>query len=530
MIGVLVLRSLEQLGYSNQSDDSTTSDESKLLKVYAYGTPSCFDNELADSVTSFVTSVVLHDDVFPRLTPTSCRGLLKHLLYIRETWVKDHIEEDLRAVGERARTVWAPRFRQSFALRSSTSSIKKYCKKHIRRGENKLKSAKKSFVKKLSGEELDNTILEIRDSLSMDEYCDCTETESVTTNPNEWGDKFIDAKTSLIITNSEDEGERFGKDANTHAPDHSQAQSLLEFLGGGDNKRGGFIIDGDEFFETGQSVVEESHGVSESLCSDLFSDPVSELVDDASLQVGDSWSLDMLKGESSPRNNQSSIGIDDENDPAAVVLDESPLPRMYLPGKVIHIYSHRGVYKAAYVPRTFMELRKISLAGNMLSNHTTKSYFEGLLEVQTVRVANESPPVWTAFDEDDTCSCCVNRFTWASTSSSQAQEARDKHNCRSCGGLVCHPCSKNRVAIPSIGLNVPVRVCDRCYNGIMGGVSATSTSQRIAALPTDRFERPLYNDSMTAAHQEKIKPERRREKRSVVVDDLVSRMHSSALA
>jgi hypothetical protein len=60
------------------------------------------------------------------------------------------------------------------------------------------------------------------------------------------------------------------------------------------------------------------------------------------------------------------------------------------------------VYKTAYVPRTFRELRRISLAGNMLTNHTAKSYYEGLLEVQTARAAPEGPPKWTAFDEDDT--------------------------------------------------------------------------------------------------------------------------------
>lgn len=61
-------------------------------------------------------------------------------------------------------------------------------------------------------------------------------------------------------------------------------------------------------------------------------------------------------------------------------------------------------------------------------------------------------------------SCCASLFTWASTSDSKAQEARDKHNCRSCGSLVCDPCSKNRIPLPEIGLGLPSRVCDRCYH------------------------------------------------------------------
>jgi hypothetical protein len=68
------------------------------------------------------------------------------------------------------------------------------------------------------------------------------------------------------------------------------------------------------------------------------------------------------------------------------------------------------VYRAAHVPRGFRELRRISLAGNMLSDHTCKAYYEALLETHTVRVAGETPPRWTAFDEDDTWYVNVKRL------------------------------------------------------------------------------------------------------------------------
>uniref|UniRef100_A0A7S2S6U5 FYVE-type domain-containing protein n=1 Tax=Eucampia antarctica TaxID=49252 RepID=A0A7S2S6U5_9STRA len=148
----------------------------------------------------------------------------------------------------------------------------------------------------------------------------------------------------------------------------------------------------------------------------------------------------------------------------AVMLEETPLPRMFIPGKIVHIYTHRGGYKAAYVPRAFRELRRISLAANMLQDHMSKSYYEALLECKTIRYAKEQLPEWTTFEDESTCSCCASRFTWASTSDSEAQEARDKHNCRSCGSLVCAPCSKNRFPLPSMGIASPVRVCDRCYH------------------------------------------------------------------
>jgi hypothetical protein len=63
---------------------------------------------------------------------------------------------------------------------------------------------------------------------------------------------------------------------------------------------------------------------------------------------------------------------EDDDAPEVVVLAEFPLPRLFIPGRIVHVYSHRGVYKAAYVPRDSRELRRISLAGNMLSDHRCK--------------------------------------------------------------------------------------------------------------------------------------------------------------
>ena len=125
-------------------------DMSELLRVYAYGSPSSVDATLAEFSESFVTTAVLHDDVVPRLTPTSCRGLLKHLLHIRETWVKAHLTDDLLAIGERASLAWAPRWRSGFTLtsssklsfRRSSQSIKRYCQKKIKKGTKQLMSVK----------------------------------------------------------------------------------------------------------------------------------------------------------------------------------------------------------------------------------------------------------------------------------------------------------------------------------------------------------------------------------------------------
>lgn len=147
----------------------------------------------------------------------------------------------------------------------------------------------------------------------------------------------------------------------------------------------------------------------------------------------------------------------------SVILDPIELPDMYVPGTLLHFYSHHGVYRAARVPKDFPSLQEIIMQGNMLSDHKALNYFNALCEVIDVRNAVDSPPTWQSFKDSNKCSCCKAPFTWNSTSDSEAQMNRDKHNCRACGKLVCHPCSEKRNSIPSIGLSSPARICDACF-------------------------------------------------------------------
>lgn len=82
--------------------------------------------------------------------------------------------------------------------------------------------------------------------------------------------------------------------------------------------------------------------------------------------------------------------------------------------------------------------------------------------------------------------------------------------------------------VPSVGLTIPVRVCDRCYND-MSGASTAKPPKAPAFVsvenvsPSKSFEKVEYPE----ADQ---RPVRLRTKRSPVVDDLASRIRSSALA
>jgi hypothetical protein len=95
-------------------------------------------------------------------------------------------------------------------------------------------------------------------------------------------------------------------------------------------------------------------------------------------------------------------GLDDVDGTDILVLGETPLPKMYVPGRIIHIYSDNGAYKATFVPRSFKAIRRISLAGNMLTDHTARAYYESLLEVKSVGEASASGvvfPRWASYEE-----------------------------------------------------------------------------------------------------------------------------------
>ena len=554
LLGALVLRHLERSTNIGDTDGSPMSStmqgekqfaiSSDLLRVYGYGTPSCVDARLSDYAKTFVTTVVLHDDVIPRLTPTSIRGLLKHLLHIRETWVKVHLNEDLMAITERAKSAWAPRWRQSFTL--SDTSFKYYYRKQIQYGKRKYMSLKDKLsrrMKKVDEEEgdYDRNAINMDGELSMisDAPFDGTndwKSEDDTTTSSEYTVNLATAERGPIL--------------------------IMDMMGGIDGRVNGVIVDGDEFYDVEENLV-EVHGDDTAIVVEDEADDVRLLQDDERFQSNSdpklveatthyegwskprrddsttqdySWSTFPDRSAFSPEMNRSEIsslgsiaaaeGLEEDDKPSsAVILEETPLPRMFLPGNIVHIYTHRGGYKAAFVPKAFRELRRISLAGNMLSDHSCKAYYEALLEVKSIRHAKEGLPRWTAFDEDDTCSCCASKFTWASTSDSEAQEARDKHNCRSCGTLVCDPCSKNRIPLPSIGITIPTRVCDRCYHDI--GCILTGSGMTSSFLVEERVSDEPFVMKQSKNKGADGQPERQRERRSLVVDDLASRIHST---
>ena len=76
----------------------------------------------------------------------------------------------------------------------------------------------------------------------------------------------------------------------------------------------------------------------------------------------------------------------DECNDAEVVIDDTErgewIPSLWLPGRVLHIYSHLGQYRVAKVPRSLPTLRKIEIQGNIFTDHVSQTIFDALLEVR----------------------------------------------------------------------------------------------------------------------------------------------------
>lgn len=156
---------------------------------------------------------------------------------------------------------------------------------------------------------------------------------------------------------------------------------------------------------------------------------------------------------------------DAEADGGIVLVTEPRLADVWLPGRIWHIFSHRGVYRVVSTNRAFGPLRRIVVQGNIFTDHKAESIAQALLELRAVRQAVRCPPEWVPFTATEHCQRCNAAFTWASTCRGQAQELKDRHNCRCCGGLVCGPCSNHFVSIPALGLIGQARVCDACFHG-----------------------------------------------------------------
>jgi len=367
------------------------------LKVIGFSTPACTSRFLAERCREFSTHVILHDDVVPRITPRGLRGLVNDIVAADKgnEW-QPQLKEDLHALTERVRSIWAPRKRSGRKLNALVAA---------EQAEETLIKAIEDTVKTPDEKEVGGSLAKRQDEGAESD------------NPEETSE----------VKNAE------AKDAEMKDSRENGSEDAMEE--DGDEK-------GFKDAPTATDAATEGDGVD-------------------SRELGKASESAMETALAKAEGDNSSLGRTQSDE--GVIVARPVMPEVYVPGDVLHIYSWRGVYRAAWVPFDFVDLSYIKPLPNMLKDHAADNVWEALREVCAVRHAQEVPPAWVPFENARVCSCCEAVFTWASTLRSKAQEARDKHNCRACGRLVCAPCSSNRVSLPKFGLLEPSRVCDRCF-------------------------------------------------------------------
>lgn len=137
-----------------------------------------------------------------------------------------------------------------------------------------------------------------------------------------------------------------------------------------------------------------------------------------------------------------------------------PMPYFLIPGQIVHLYRSNGLSRASLAPCTHEALTRIHPTPNMLEDHRVRSYDEALRQAC---IRQPKTPRWESFEERNVCACCQADFNWAYVLKSEPQRMLARHNCYSCGRVVCNGCSQNQRAHQDIGLLVPVRTCDSCF-------------------------------------------------------------------
>ena len=100
---------------------------------------------------------------------------------------------------------------------------------------------------------------------------------------------------------------------------------------------------------------------------------------------GDSKSPSSPSNADDPRDLHNEEDEKEEVEGPVLVEDEERgewIPSLWLPGRVMHIYSHTGRYKIAEVSRDLPTLRKIEVQGNIFTDHVGQTIFDALLEVR----------------------------------------------------------------------------------------------------------------------------------------------------
>lgn len=95
---------------SNPAFTSHTTTFTPRIHGWGYSSPCCCDSHTSSTLKPHFTTVVLHDDVIARLTPSTLKTILSELYILKET-CPDLLHQDIIDVKNRLWEMWRPRCR-----------------------------------------------------------------------------------------------------------------------------------------------------------------------------------------------------------------------------------------------------------------------------------------------------------------------------------------------------------------------------------------------------------------------------------
>ena len=474
-----------------------------LDRVHCFGfaAPACVDARLADAMAPFVTSVVLGDDVVPRLTARAMRRLVRKLLHERQSCMT-HWRADLDAAWGRLRDgLWAPRVRDSLVRTAGAPPALPAAALLSPAPEPSPPLAPELEAVPPPAPAPTLPLVPAPEPPAPEPSPPAPD---ATPTPPAVDDGDDDAATTVRAEGDARDAQDVRRAALSAARQagvsvaagEAAASSCAAAAASGDDDAAStsstsfydcVCINGAAAAGAGDNASNEDAdasdgGAATASASDTGDDDSDESSGEAA--PGDGWggSSSILTDDTAASSEPRVVVLVAETPPPPPdgspeesydLTDDVALPELYVPGNIVHVYLWRGTHRAAHVARTHAVLSDVVVSAAMLADHGMRPYFDAMSEVRAVDAAPDDPPPWQPFGASETCACCHSRFTWHCTSRSETTAYREKHHCRACGALVCDPCSRHRRALPRLGLLAPRRVCDRCFYA--GGVEAPSS-------------------------------------------------------
>lgn len=89
---------------------------------------------------------------------------------------------------------------------------------------------------------------------------------------------------------------------------------------------------------------------------------------------------------------------------------------------------------------------------------------DGFIVVWDMKAKRLESPQWK---ESDWCEFCKKPFFWNVKAMWESKiVGKRQHHCRRCGAAGCDECTREKVQLPILGHEFPVRVCNNCASSV----------------------------------------------------------------